>query len=201
MRRLTSLAERAGDARVIASPLRLPPERKDAGIGDKTFRAAHAAWEMLAKIEDVLVEIPRHDPPHPHAEDLKKLNDAVRTAMMSLENLRAIAARSPLRDSVDERTSPTLDQGVVAQYKKEREEIEKQYSVRDGRISSPGKFEGEMVYVPYFWGHGLEGLADKDDGEMYTFRVMPEELAVFPELGKSKTVRLRERDDGFVMEV
>jgi len=200
VRRLSGIQERAGSF-VTAAPLRLPPERKDAGLGDKAFRAAHAAWESLAKIDDALVGIPRHDPPHPQADVVERLNKAVRKAMMALEDLREIAARSPLQDSVDERAAPSLNQGEVERYKKEREEIERQYRVQDGRIRSPGKFEGEMVYVPFYWGAFLDGGADEDDGEVLTFRVTPEERAAFPELEDSKTVRLREREDGFVVEV
>lgn len=85
MRRLTSLQERATGT------------VSGAGLGNKTFHTADAAWESLAKIDDALTEIPRHDPPHPHAEDVKSLNKAVRKAMMALEDLRAVAARSPLQ--------------------------------------------------------------------------------------------------------
>lgn len=104
-------------------------------------------------------------------------------------------------ESVTERSAPSLNQSEVEQYKKERAEIEQQYRVQDGRVRSPGKFEGEMIYVPHFWGSFLDGGADDDDGEVLTFRVTPEERAAFPEIGKSKTVRLREREDGFVVEV
>jgi hypothetical protein len=85
MRRLGSLQERA------------EPSLKDSGLGDKAFKAADAAWKALASIDDALVEIPRYDPPHPHAQDLEKLSKAVREAMMKLEDLRALAARSPLQ--------------------------------------------------------------------------------------------------------
>jgi hypothetical protein len=83
--------------RIDVAPLRLSPERKGSGLGDKAFRAAHAAWESLAKIEDALVKTPRYDPPHLHAQDVEKLNRAVREAMMKLEDLREIAARSSLQ--------------------------------------------------------------------------------------------------------
>ena len=44
-----------------------------------------------------------------------------------------------------------------------RQEIEKAYDVNDsGVITSPGKFEGEMVYVPYFWDIVLNGGADEN---------------------------------------
>jgi hypothetical protein len=50
-----------------------------------------------------------------------------------------------------------------------REEILANYTVSDrGTILSPGKFEGEMLYVPYFWGMSMEGGCDEieQDGVM-----------------------------------
>jgi hypothetical protein len=38
------------------------------------------------------------------------------------------------------------------------------------RITQPGKFEGEPVFAPYYYGLGLEGFADRDNGNTYTFR-------------------------------
>lgn len=84
-----------------------------------------------------------------------------------------------------------------------REEIIKDYNVdANGVIRRPGKFEGEMLYVPYFWQMGLEGMADDDDGQVYKFRLTPKDRKMFPELSRSKhVVRLMERSDGFVLEV
>jgi hypothetical protein len=65
----------------------------------------------------------------------------------------------------------------------------------------PGKFEGCAPYVSYFWAIGLEGCADRDDGETYGFDVTNEDRALFPELKGRRTVRLMERGDGFVVEV
>lgn len=81
-------------------------------------------------------------------------------------------------------------------------EIRKQYTTDSrGRITDPGKFEGEMIYVPYFWGLGLEGFADHDDGKVFRFRITPEDRAAFPELPKRRRViRLIESDTGFVCE-
>ena len=48
-----------------------------------------------------------------------------------------------------------------------RQIIERNYVVdSSGRIRSPGKFEGEMLYVPHFWDAGMSGLADRDNGEI-----------------------------------
>jgi len=82
-----------------------------------------------------------------------------------------------------------------------REEIESQYKVEHGRIVSPGQFEGEMIYVPYFWDAFLNGMADRDSGKFLGFNIGPEEKAMFPELKKRRTVTLYQREDGFVCEV
>lgn len=81
-----------------------------------------------------------------------------------------------------------------------RQEIERDYRVHDGRIVSSGMFEGEMVYVPYFWEAYLNGMADRDDGHVLGFDLTAEDKAMFPELKGRRTVRLVQRDDGFVCE-
>ena len=81
-----------------------------------------------------------------------------------------------------------------------RSEIERDYDVVDGCITSLGRFEGEMVYVPYFWDSYLDGCADDDDDDILSFDVTPEDREKFPELGDKAVVRLYERDDGFVCE-
>lgn len=81
-----------------------------------------------------------------------------------------------------------------------RQEIERDYRVHDGRIVSPGQFEGEMVYVPYFWEAYLNGMADRDNGRVLGFDLTAEDKAMFPELKGRRTVRLVQRDDGFVCE-
>lgn len=67
-------------------------------------------------------------------------------------------------------------------------------------IRTPGKFEGEPIYAPYFWDLSLEGMADSysDDGEVITFQVTDDDRAEFPELTDVKYVRLHESDNGFV---
>jgi hypothetical protein len=82
-----------------------------------------------------------------------------------------------------------------------RQEIELDYSVHNGRICSPGKFEGEMVYVPYFWEAYLNGMADRDDGRTLGFDLTVEDKREFPELKGRRTVKLFQRDDGFVVEL
>ncbi len=81
-----------------------------------------------------------------------------------------------------------------------RQDIERDYQVVNGRIVSPGKFEGEAVYIPYFWDAFLNGMSDRDDGTVLGFDLTPEDKAMFPELRRKRTVRLLQRDDGFVCE-
>ena len=81
-----------------------------------------------------------------------------------------------------------------------RAEIELAYKVVNGRIVSPGKFEGEMIYVPHFWEIFLDGFADRDNGNVLGFDVSAEDKKEFPELRKRRTVKLYERSDGFVCE-
>lgn len=82
-----------------------------------------------------------------------------------------------------------------------RSEILKQYTVDEGgRIKSPGKFEGEMLYVPFFWEAFLDGGADSDEGGVLGFDVTADDKKEFPELKGRKTVKLLEREDGFVVE-
>lgn len=84
-----------------------------------------------------------------------------------------------------------------------RTEILNSYDVdKYGIIRSPGKFEGEMIYVPHYWDAYLRGFADRDDGRVLGFDITKEDRAEFPELEeRQRTVKLDQRDDGFVCEV
>lgn len=68
-------------------------------------------------------------------------------------------------------------------------------------VATPGKFEGEARYVPYFWELFLNGMADRDDGKVIGFDVRREDKEIFPELKRRRTVRLFCTDTGFVCEV
>lgn len=68
-------------------------------------------------------------------------------------------------------------------------------------IRGPGKFEGEALWVPYYREKGLEGFADRDDGQVWGFDVTPEDKRIFPELKRRRTVKLLETNSGFVCEV
>ena len=71
---------------------------------------------------------------------------------------------------------------------------------RQGIIRSPGRFEGERLYVPYFWDAYLQGLADRDDGRVVTFSITDQDRQEFPELKGKRSIKFYQRDDGFVCE-
>lgn len=76
------------------------------------------------------------------------------------------------------------------------------YKACNGRIISPGKFEGEPDFAPSFWFAGLEGLSDSDDGETFTFRITKDDKEKFPNLkswiGRGRVLKMREDSQGFV---
>jgi len=67
-------------------------------------------------------------------------------------------------------------------------------------VKGPGKFEGEARYVPYYWEMYLAGFADDDNGRVLSFTVTREDKGIFPELKRRKTIKLYERENGFVIE-
>lgn len=73
-----------------------------------------------------------------------------------------------------------------------------------GRISQPGKFEGEPIFAPYYWEIGLEGFADSDNGSTYGFRFRnaDADFTIWPELkkwlGRKRSLKLVEDSQGFV---
>ena len=83
-----------------------------------------------------------------------------------------------------------------------REETLQNFSVLAWRIASPGKFNGEMLYVPHFWDAFLEGGADFDIGRSVGFNLTPEDRKLWPELGKRRRRLWLYRDDeGNIQEV
>lgn len=66
------------------------------------------------------------------------------------------------------------------------------------RIETPGKFEGEPIFAPYFWDIMLEGGADHDCGECVYFIVSEVDVRLYPELSGIYAVRLDESAQGFV---
>ena len=67
-------------------------------------------------------------------------------------------------------------------------------------IISPGKFEGECRYVPYFWDKTMEGAEDETiyDGEtpVSVFKIAPEDIATYPELTEYSDSYLLLFEDG-----
>ncbi len=82
-----------------------------------------------------------------------------------------------------------------------RKDILAEYEVEHGTIRTPGKFQGEALYVPYFWDAFLNGCADRDNGQVLGFDVTDDDKKEFPELRKRRTVKLVETDQGFVLEL
>ena len=78
-----------------------------------------------------------------------------------------------------------------------------EYTVVDGIIRKPGKYERERVWVPYYWELALDGDGEDeldDDGEVIatTFVVDSEEAEAFG-LECGATVELSEDSQGFVI--
>ena len=75
---------------------------------------------------------------------------------------------------------------------------------RDGyeTVSHPGKFEGEQSYVPWAWSVVLDGFGGVEhrDGSQ-SVCVTAEDRKLFKTLKGRRSVRLYQRDDGFVVEV
>lgn len=69
-------------------------------------------------------------------------------------------------------------------------------------ITAFGKFEGEPIFTPYFWNLGLEGMADRDEGNAYVFKITKQDKETIPTLaewlGNKRTIYLREDSQGFV---
>ena len=83
----------------------------------------------------------------------------------------------------------------------DRQTILNEYRINErGTICNPGQFEGEMLYVPYFWDAFLNGMADRDNGNVIGFNLTKDDKAIFPELKGKRTVRIRQTDQGFVVE-
>ena len=88
-----------------------------------------------------------------------------------------------------------------------RKEIEQMYDVNEyGIITSPGKFEGEMVYVPYFWelAMGGGGMDTEWDGNspIEVFEIEKDDIGNFSGIFKKNDegliLRIKEDSHGFV---
>ena len=85
----------------------------------------------------------------------------------------------------------------------ERDKILKEFTVdKDGIIRTLGKFEGEMLYAPYFYEIVMNGFGDQyylpqEDRVYSVFPVGDEDKAEFPELEDGIGVICFETDQGF----
>ena len=78
-----------------------------------------------------------------------------------------------------------------------RKEIEDQYTVENGIIQDPGRFEGEPIYVPYFVDFYMNGDPGDYDGEVNVYDIEPEDIRQFPELEPFKSISIWVSDQGF----
>lgn len=69
------------------------------------------------------------------------------------------------------------------------------------RITAPGKFEGQLSYVPYLWEQGLDGGPDYENGKAWGFKITASDVAQFPALKVGEVIWLIEDDQGFVKEI
>jgi len=86
-----------------------------------------------------------------------------------------------------------------------RQEIEESYDINEyGIIVSPGKFEGEMIYAPYYYSLWLNGSSDaevEDNGKIISlFSITQDDIEEFPELEEYEgmIITIWESDQGFV---
>lgn len=73
-----------------------------------------------------------------------------------------------------------------------RQQLEETYKVNPvGIIESPGKYEGEKIYVPYFYEAWLDRKADFQEAGTLGFIVNHEDAELFPEfLKEGEIVRI-----------
>jgi|SRR4051812_12933393 hypothetical protein len=86
-----------------------------------------------------------------------------------------------------------------------RNQVMSEYTVTDGIIRDPGKFEAEPVYAPVYYDALLDGcgedLAFMEDGCGEYAALVPvgdPDRIEFPELGSARYVLVSEGDTGFV---
>ena len=85
-----------------------------------------------------------------------------------------------------------------------RDELEQMYTIAHGRITSPGKFESERLYVPHFWNASLSGFSNDVRGDAtHGFQLEADDLVLWPELVEDGAtvgswLWVEENDSGFV---
>ena len=79
-----------------------------------------------------------------------------------------------------------------------KQEIAQEYEVKDGIITSPGKFEGEPDYTVHFYDLMMNGDGENWGMDLVRFTVTPEDKTQFPALTNTAKVSLWEDSQGFV---
>lgn len=67
-----------------------------------------------------------------------------------------------------------------------------------GTITNLGKFEGEPIYTPYYFGQGLDGAWDEDENGVYFFVLGDTDYETFPALRGEYGIAVEESEQGFV---
>jgi hypothetical protein len=82
-----------------------------------------------------------------------------------------------------------------------REEIKSTFEVKGGRIVSPGRFESEPLYTPYFYDLFLHGLYDEETmgGNRIVFTITDQDRMEWPELKSTTKVILWFTVEGFII--
>jgi len=65
-------------------------------------------------------------------------------------------------------------------------------------VASPGKFEGESPWVPYFWDQMLNGCTDESGEDWDYFIITEEDKRIWPELADEVGIVLSYSECGFV---
>jgi hypothetical protein len=82
---------------------------------------------------------------------------------------------------------------------KVRQDIIAAYGITElGTVKSLGKFQGEMIYVPYMWRRCLDGMYAEDIANVFFIPFDDDDRAAFPEIGTTYGIALKESDNGFV---
>lgn len=88
---------------------------------------------------------------------------------------------------------------TMAELQAEREEAIEGYEIdAHGVIRSPGKFEAEMCYVPYFWENDPDPLDWPEGDTSYVTLIGPEDARMWPELANVAALHMQESEQGFV---
>ncbi len=69
-----------------------------------------------------------------------------------------------------------------------------------GIIRTLGPFEGQNLYIPYFWYLHISGYREDVQNGIVTFQVRMEDRAQFPELINHDIVRLMQQENGAIVE-